>query len=90
MERDYFNILKCFSASGLHITIRFHLLAHYLFSFVQNRLAGSHTLSSGFKANAQDISKAMGNVLGFAKLFYTVLMKTHYGYNENKIRSTEP
>lgn len=90
VERDYFSILKCFSASGLHITIRFHFLAHYLFFLVQNHLTGSHPLSSRCKANTQDISKAMGNVLGFAKLFYTVLMKTHYGYNANKIHSTEP
>lgn len=85
-----FRILKHFSPSGLHITIRFPLLAHYLFSFVQNHLAGSPPLSSRFKANTQDIPKAMGNALRFAKLFCTILMKTHYGANGKQIPSTDP
>lgn len=79
------SILKYFSASGLHVTIRFCLLTRHLFSFVQNRLAGSPPRSSRFKANAQDIPKATGTALGFAKLFCDILMKTHYASNGEKI-----
>lgn len=67
-KRTFFSILKYVSASGLHITIRFSLLACYLSSFVQNCLAGSSTLSSRFKANVKDIIKAKGTVR-FCKAF---------------------